>query len=63
VVLDKNNDQSEQTDVQVTLLIMQPEADVTQQYVQNNIESRLSMLEIELNAIKELILINADFNN
>jgi len=38
--------------------VMQPEADVKQRYVQNNIESRLSMLETELNKIKEIILRN-----
>ena len=39
---------------------MQREADVTQRYVQNNIESRLSMLETELNKIKEIILRSTD---
>jgi hypothetical protein len=60
VVLDKNNDQGGQSDAQVMQPVMQLKAEVTQQYLQNNIENCVSKLEIEFNAIKKFILRNTD---
>jgi hypothetical protein len=48
VVLDKNSDQAEQTESQVMQPVMQLEADVTRQHLENNVENRLSKLESEM---------------
>ena len=60
VVLDKNNDQTEQVSSQVMQPVMQLKADVMEQLSANNLENRLSKLENELSAIKKLILRNTD---
>ena len=61
VVLDKNS-KAEQVDSQVMQPVMQPEADVTRQHSENDVENRLSKLETEINAIKDFILRNENTN-
>ncbi len=51
IVLDKNNDQTEQVNAQVMQPVMQPGANDTQQHTENCVEARLSALE---NGIKEI---------
>ncbi len=63
VVLDKNNDQAEQVSPQVMQPVMQQKAAVTRQYLENNVENRLSKLESEIRDMKELILRNTDTND
>jgi hypothetical protein len=59
VVLDKNC-KAKQASPQVMQPIMQHEAVVTRQHVENDLENRSSKLESEISAIKEFILRNAN---
>ncbi len=63
VVLDKSEDDVEQASSQVMQPVMQPAAEVTQQHSENDVNTRLSKLESEINAIKKLIYGIADTNN
>ena len=63
VVLDKSENDVEQASSQVMQPVTQPDPEVTQQHSENNIENRLSKLEIEISAIKKFILRNADIRD
>jgi len=43
--------------------VMQQKADVTREYLQNNVKNRVKKLETEISAIKELIFRNIDISD